>query len=455
MSISRRLGEWGAGLSAHDIPDDVRRAALHHLLDAIGVAVAARRAGDAQPAVDVASALGGPNEAGILGAAPSMSAPAAALATGALVHAWDFDDTHSGGLVHASAVVVPALLAVGQEQRSTGSELVAAAVAGYETVCRVGAASPHGFHAGGLHATSVCGVFSAALVAAKLGGADAGAIADALGIAGSSSAGLLAFLDDGSSTKQLHPGLASLNGVLAARLAAAGASGPAAVFEGPRGVYAGLSVRPAEPELIVEGLGSRWETLRIGYKAYPSCHLMHVTLDAARTVLDQIDRPDSVAEVLAYVHPDSAPTVSIPAESKVAPRTPYDAKFSLPWSVAALIVDGEVDASTYTHASVARPDVVAVSARVRSVLTDGAGPALDAEGRVEVTLTDGRQLVGTVAHTRGSIGAPLTDRVIVDKFIANCGDRPAAEELAARVLDLEAASSLEPVLDALRRIVEE
>ena len=118
--------------------------------------------------MQVATALGGPPEAAILGSPVTVSAPAAALANGALVHAWDFDDTHADGLVHATAVVLPAVLAVGQQHDVSGADALAAAVAGDETVCRIAAASPHGFHARGLHATAVCGVFSAALVAAKL-----------------------------------------------------------------------------------------------------------------------------------------------------------------------------------------------------------------------------------------------------------------------------------------------
>ncbi len=72
-----------------------------------------------------------------------MSAPAAALATGTLVHALDFDDTHAGGLVHATAAVLPAVLAVGEQVGASGEEVLLAAVVGYETVCRVAAAAPH------------------------------------------------------------------------------------------------------------------------------------------------------------------------------------------------------------------------------------------------------------------------------------------------------------------------
>ena len=246
-----------------------------------------------------------------------------------------------------------------------------------------------------------------------------------------------------------------MSGLLAARLAAAGASGPATVFEGPRGLFAALSSRQPDPRRITGGLGERWETSSIGFKAYPSCHLMHVTLDAVRSVLPEIDDPRQVREVVAHVHPDSATTVSEPARDKITPRTPYDAKFSLPWSVAALLVDGSVDASTYTTDSIRRPDVAALAGRVRTVLTSGDGAALDAAGHVDLILVDGRHISGRVAHGRGSLAVPMTGTEIMSKFIANCGGSSHAEELASRILDLESAPSLRPLMDAARLITEE
>ena len=249
--IADELAAWGT--APVDVPGEVRAAAARHLLDGVGTAIGGLRAGTVAAAVEVARGLGGPPEATLFGTTERIGAPAAALATGALVHALDFDDTHAGGLVHATAVVLPAAFAVGEQVGATGREVLDAAVVGYETVCRVAAAAPHGFHARGLHATMVAGVFSSALVAARLLGLDAARAVDALGIAGSQSGGLLAFLHTGASTKQLHPGFASHAGILAARLAAAGASGPANVFDGPDGLYDALATGAGRPRLDRRG----------------------------------------------------------------------------------------------------------------------------------------------------------------------------------------------------------
>ena len=167
-TVGARLAAWTSGLRLADVPAPARRAALRHLLDGVGTALAARRAGVVDPAVAVARGLGGPAQAPVLGDRDAIGSAAAAFGTGALVHGLDFDDTHAGGLVHATAVVLPAAFAVGLERGATGAEVLAAAVAGYETVCRVAAASPHGFHARGLHATAIAGALSSAVVAARL-----------------------------------------------------------------------------------------------------------------------------------------------------------------------------------------------------------------------------------------------------------------------------------------------
>ncbi|GLZ08127.1 2-methylcitrate dehydratase [Actinomadura sp. NBRC 104412] len=365
--IARELASWALGLD--EVPAPVAAATARHLLDGFGTALAAARTGAAAPAIEVARGLGGPPEAAVLGTDDLVSAPAAALANGTLVHALDFDDTHAGGLVHATAVVLPAAFAVGQQVGASGRDVLAAAVAGYETACRVAAPAPHGFH----------------------------------------ELGLLAFLGTGASTKQLHPGFASQSGIVAARLAAAGATGPETVFDGPRGVFDALSAHPADPASILDGLGERWETTRIGIKPYAACQLSHATIDAVRDAMAREPfGPEEVAGVHAVVHPDSAPVVCDPGRDLTRPAGPYAAKFSMPWTVAALIADGDLSVRTFEPDSIARPEVARLAARVRwEVAAEPGVVAADAPGRVTITLTDGREVTGSVPRSEGGGDRPL------------------------------------------------
>lgn len=440
MTVAAALAGWGLSVTPDDLPPDAREATLRHLLDGCGTAVAALRSGAAEPALAVARGLGGPPEARIPGTATRLGALGAALAGGVLVHALDFDDTHAGGLVHATAPVLPVVLAVGEQLRVTGAEAVAAAAVGLETVCRLGAAAPHAFHARGVHATAACGVLAAALVAARLHRLTHTQTVDALGIAASQAGGLLEFLHTGSSTKQLHTGFAAHHGILAARLAAAGASGPASAIEGASGFYAALAGRRVPPDAVLSGLGERFELTRITVKPYPACQLLHAPLDAAATL--RLDPRDVVA-VVVDVHPDAEAIVCGPDQA--APRTDYQAKFALAWCVAAMLVDGAVTVATFT--GIDRPDVLALAALVRHRVADWHGAAAEQPGRVTVTLRDGRTVTGEVARSGGGPGAPDLDATVRAKALANLGTGGPAVLAAAAALPT--ATNLDELLDAL------
>lgn len=456
-----QLAAWAVG--PVEIPDAVYQAALRHLLDGLGNAVAGARAGAALPAVTVALDLGGPPEATILGSRAKVSAVAAGLANGTLVHALDFDDTHAGGLVHSTSVVLPAAFAVGEQVGATGREVLDAAVVGYELACRVAAAAPNAFHTGGLHATMVAGVFSAAAVAARLLKLDPVTATHALGIAGSQAGGLLAFLAGGASTKQLHPGFASQAGIQAARLAAAGATGPENVFDGPHGVYDALA--PAakakgavDLDLLVRNLGSadpeHWETTKIGIKPWPTCQLAHVTMAAAHAALTEAGATAAdIVALRAQVHPDSAAVVCATDRDLTRPLSGYAAKFSLPWSVAAILVDGAVGVDTYAQAHhLARAEITELAAKISWTLTEPTVVAADAAGEVEIDLADGRTVLGHLERSPGGGSNPLTSDELYTKFAGNVGS--IAADLAVAVRALPEAADLTLLLALAAEAVE-
>ena len=438
-TAAQTIAGFAAALTTEDVPEPVQRSAILHLLDGFGCAIAAHRAKAVWFAVDAALKDPEPEQATVIGEGRRVATTAAAMANGALVHALDFDDTHEEALVHATAAVLPAAFAVGEERHASGAQVLAAVIAGYETVIRLGAAVPHGFHRRGLHATSVCGVFAAAVAASKLLGSHADQIANALGIAGSMSAGSLEFLNAGSATKQLHPGLSAMNGIVAARLAFEGAEGPATVFEGEHGLYRTLAGVRVDPAALTRGLGETWETARIAIKPYPACQLSHAAFDALRQVED-LD-PDAIERFVIEVPASSLPIVCEPREIKSAPRNAYDAKFSLPWSAAALVIDGRLDLRTYQDVS--RPDVKALAARIECVGVAYDGAPARAPAEVEITVRSGRVIRRSVTP-----GGTLDEAALMTKLRDNCGPLD-AEALAAAVLALPASPTLKELASAL------
>jgi 2-methylcitrate dehydratase PrpD len=436
MSAARELASWGLGLQLADVPAAVRRTACRHVLDALGCGLGASRFGQAGPARYVAMQLGGPPEATVIGGGRA-AAPNAALANGTLIHALDFDDTHAESLVHVTVAVLPAALAVAEECGATGADLLTAVIAGIEAVTRLGSVVRHGFHARGFHATSVCGTFASALAAARLYGLDEDAAVCALGIAGSFAAGSLEFLADGSTTKQLHPGWAAHSGVLAARLARAGQSGPETIFEGASGLFRSYLGQAVEAGRLTRGLGDRWETARITIKPYPACQLSHASLDALQTIGVQASEVSSIRFRLPE---DAAEIVCRPEAAKRSPRTPYDAKFSLPWCAAALLVDGGLGTESFEPGRIQRPEVLELAARVGYETYDPGVAAADAPGRAEATLRDGATRVGEVGSSRGGPDDPLSEEQLLEKFRLNAG--PGHEALAQKTLGLESLPSV-------------
>ena len=358
----------------------------------------------------------------VIGFAGGMNSRDAALVNGSLCHALDFDDTHPAAVAHVSVAVAPAAIAVGETLGATGAELLAAVVAGNEVAIRIGMAAGESFHARGLHPTAVCGVFGAAAAAARLRGLDATTTSQALGIAGSLASGILEFLGDGSSTKRLHPGFAGHGGVIAAALAAHGATGPVTVLEGRFGIFrAFLGEDPGIGSQLVD-LGSRWETPAIAFKPYPACHYLHASLDATvAAVTEERLTVADIDELVMLCTPGAVRLVLEPAASKARPRSEYEAKFSLPYSVAAYLLRGSVDVSTYTDEALLDTEVLALAETVRYEVRefDSGGSAFP--GGVRIRTRDGRVIERELRHPRGSIQNPMSDAAVRDKFAANAG----------------------------------
>jgi 2-methylcitrate dehydratase PrpD len=364
----------------------------------------------------------------------------AALANGALAHGLDFDDTHAASITHASAVVVPAVLALAERDGAPGRDVVRACIAGYEAIARLGMAAPGAFHARGWHATSVCGAFAAALAAGTLLGLAPRALTSALGLVGSFAGGVMEFLEDGSAVKRLHAGWAAHAGVLAATLAAGGVTGPATVLEGRFGLYRTFLDRAPDAG-VFETLGHEWETTRIGFKPYPCCHYNHAYIDCAlRLRREHGLSAEQVASVECLVPAAEVPIVCEPRAVKIAPRTTYEAQFSLPYVVAAALVDGRVGLDTFTSERLHDEQVLGLAARVEHAVDPASTFPNGFPGWVRVRLADGRVLEAREPDGRGSMARPLPSGAIVEKFRENAASvlpRSTIEALEGAVLTAE------------------
>lgn len=444
-----QLAAWTSSLELCDVPADVRAVAREHILDTLGCGLAALGVGEALPGLTVAAEAGaGPASA--IGRAGRVPAPAAALANGMLCHGLDFDDTHEASIAHVATVVVPAALAVSEAVGATGADTLAAIVAATETVTRVGMAAPEGFHRRGFHPTGVCGVFGATVAACRLRGMDATSTAAALGLAGSMASGIFEYLADGSPTKPFHAGWAAQAGVQAASLAAAGARGPATVLEGRFGVFNTHVDVEHDIGAQLADLGERWEGPLVAIKPYPACHWIHAAVDAAAEAAAGL-APHDIARIVVRIPEVGVPIVLEPLAQKRAPVTEYDAKFSLPWCVAARVVHGRLDVRSFLG-EIAEPAVLDLAARVEYEPWEGPFSSVFAgAARVEAAGGASREVVNEAP--RGAPGNPMTREDSLDKFMANATlslPDAAARSLAAAVAALDEAPGAGAIATVLR-----
>jgi 2-methylcitrate dehydratase PrpD len=455
-TAARRFADFAVGLGYEDIPAETIEAGKLHFLDTLGCGLAAHAVGLAGEGRDMMLSQGGAAHATVIGSEERLPTAAAAFANGMLAHALDFDDTHSDSMTHVSAVVGPAALAVGEERGSSGRELLVAMVAGNEIVTRIGMQATGAFHARGFHATAVCGVFGGAAAATRLAGGSGEVGTSALGIAGSFAGGLFVFLDEGTATKPIHPAWAAHGAVMAAGLAARGAEGPSTVLEGRFGLYhAFIDAEPGSIDLEeqLSDLGSRWETARIAYKSYPVCHFIHGSLGATASLLDSVDT-DQIESVEVTVPQPAVPIVLEPTADKVAPRTDYDAKFSLQYNTAAMLLSGKVDVGTFREDALHDDAVLGLAEKVTySVRQYPTWPAAF-PGGVRISMRDGAVHQAEQEYQLGGPENPMVRDQVLAKFRSNAAlalDDADVADLETAVMELEERDDLCAAMEPLRR----
>ncbi|MBS1881338.1 MAG: MmgE/PrpD family protein [Actinobacteria bacterium] len=440
------LADFSIGLTADRVPAAVRDGVGLHLLDVLGCGLAAV----ATHAAPYAAALAeGAGPATALGVTAKLPPETAALINGILCHALDFDDTHPRSIAHVSAVVVPAALAAAEAVGADGERLALALLVGDEVTCRVGRPVGDAFHLRGFHPTAICGVFGATAAVARLHRLDRDKTVEALGIAGSMAAGLMAYLSDGSATKQIHPGWMAHAAHCAVKLAGSGGTGPAAVLEGSNGVYrAFLGREDVGATMVVEGLGTEWEAATIAFKPYAGCHFLHAPLDALLALRAEHGfAADDVARIVVRSPEAGIGLIGEPRDRKQRPATSYEAKFSAPFAFAAALVLDRTDPGVFAEEHLGDPAVLALAARVEPETVEFATFPRSLPGGVRVELRDGRVLERDVLHQRGGVGNLMSSAEIVAKFRENAGlalPEPAVGELERACLELAELRSLDP-----------
>jgi len=363
---------FAAALRGEALPSDVAEAVRINLLDTLACATAGRTAPGVTDVMALATEWGGAPQALIWGTQTRVPAHNAAWVNGMMAHARDYDDTHDAAVLHAGVSVVPAALAAAElNPRATGADLLAGVAAGLELVCRLGVATTIGIIDSGFIYSSLFGYFGAAVAAARVAGLDAAGIQNAIGIAFSQAAGTHQVTRDAALMKRMQPGLAARAGVMSVQLAQRGISGAQNVFDGIDGLFRIYLRNGYDPARLRAQLGERWDFTDLSYKPYPCCRLNHTGIDAALAIASQPGfDPAAVTRITAGVNHQTYQAVCTPPEIRRHPTTVVQAQFSLPFTVAAALIDREIGLRHFTDEGLRRPDILALAARVECGVDD-------------------------------------------------------------------------------------
>lgn len=432
-TVSERIADWIVGFDAEAVPEAALRGCADTILDTVGLSVAAL---DTDYGVAVREAFADAGSATVFGLAEGHAPEAAAVINGTCGHGEDYDNTFEGCPVHTGVVIVPALLAAAERYGLAATDTARGIVVGIEVMCRLGLVADKAVHKAGFHPTAVLGAMSAAAGIAAARRLDRQAIRDTLGVAGSMASGIIEYLADGSSTKRLHPGWAAQSGLRAAALGKAGFAGPSTVFEGTHGLFAAMSTPMATDFTpLVDDLGSRWESARLAFKPFACGTMTQPYVDCAIALARQGVMPERIASILCEVGEGTVHRLWAPLALKQTPPTPYAAKFSGPYCVAAGLVFGDAGLAQFTHETVTDPRVLAVAGKVSFVVDPQNEYPANYTGHVRATLTDGRVVETRAPCLRGGARAPLTRDELMVKCRANLAfagrDAAGADRIAA------------------------
>ncbi|MEV6773865.1 MmgE/PrpD family protein [Nocardia sp. NPDC051030] len=440
-TIVHRLADFADDARQRGVGVALRDDAARRLLDVLGNSLAAQPSAAAAAVRSVVSEWGGRPMATAIGLPGRYPAASAALLGGTLAHASDFDDTHLPSVLHPSATVVPAALAVAEAVGANGAALLDAIAVGVEIAVRVGMAGYDAklgnsvFFERGLHATAICGALGGAAAAGMLAGLDAPRIGHALGIAASMGSGLLEANRTGGTVKRVHCGWAAHAAVTAAELARHGLTGPPTVFEGRFGLLQAFCGDLAVPERIVDGLGVEWELPGVFFKPYPCNHFTHAGIDAALRLRARGVTAEDVVKLTLGAPTPVLRTIGEPVEAKRRPESGYNAAFSGPYTVAAALIGGGglgLFHEDFTDAAARDPRRLALAATVECVPDTRCDEIFPHQFPAVLTaeLRDGRTLTERVEVNRGGPGNPLSATELALKFRLN-----AAGTLSAKRAD--------------------
>jgi len=446
VAVTPELGAWVSGLGLSSLPAGVVTHIKLCVLDSLGCGLFGAMQPWGRIAADVAVSFSGGGPSSLFGRQEKVSPPDAALANGTAIHGFELDDAHVSSSFHPGAVTLPASLAVAETHAANGAELLVALAAGYEVGIRVGICAGVSHSTSGYHVTGTAGAIGAAAAAARLLRLGPEQTAHALAIGATQAAGLYG-ARTGAMTKRFHAGRASQSGVSGAYLARQGFTGSLDALEAPFGGFMSTLRGQFDASTILGGLGSHWETERVGLKPYAACASAHTTVDGVRELRKQGLTAANLERLTIRMSKKGHLNIGWPYH----PGEILTAQMNGFYAAAVTLLDGDAFIDQYAEGRLADPAILALLPRIDIVhdpeLDRGGAAKRHAVG-IEAKRSNGSVLTAFVEQRRGSAEHPLTRAEVEQKFrrvAAACLSEAAIDETIGLVDRLDAQATMDHV----------
>ena len=438
MGATATIANFIAKTGTADFPAGSDQKAIKVIADTFAVLLAGAGSEVAAPLQRYLESARESGASPVFGTGRTASAETAALINGTFGHALDYDDVLSMMPAHPSVVIVAALLASLNGKPVSGKDFIEAYIIGVEVGGKVGLGMTNDHYQRGYHATGTLALFSGLAALAKLHRLDAPTIQQAMGIAGSMSSGLRR--NFGTMTKPLHSGLAARSALTAVRLAMAGFTAADDIMEAKAGFYSTYGTADSDPEVTARGLGKPFVICSpgIAVKKFPCCYATHRAIDGVLTLRARLGFDASaIDKVICRMPPGGMHVLTYPR-----PVTGLEGKFSLPYSIAAGVLDGEFSLWSFSDEAVRRPEIASLYERIDAHETEssrGDDPQFDKRSsgsrgfvEVEVQLKDGRCDQIRIDVPPGSPSRELTWDELQSKFMDCAKQAPRVSDANAR-----------------------
>jgi len=409
-TLSRQLARFVVNTNFGDVPESIVEAWKTIVLDSLAIGFVGSQDRLTRALTGVAQALGGTAECTVINSRFRTDAARAAWLNGTMIGTPQSDSPSNA---HAASNVVPAIMAIAEREHLDGKAFLGALIVGGEVGGRIESAGVGVETTRGFHNPGVQGPFSAAAAVGKLLRLDEDALVNALGIAGSSSAGLQEFAFEGGDMKATHAGRAAQLGLESALLAAAGVLGPSTVLEGPFGYFNGFSM-PTDPQLVAADLTMASLTAP-GHKPY-AVHSNHQQI-VDTLVRFKADHPSFQPADLRRVVVRGPEETMQPRHRVLEPTTILGAKYSTPFTTAVALWRDVSDPLNYDEEAVRDPRIRDLATRIELIATDSAGDRTSGgDCEIALEMSDGARYILPSSAVKGSARNRFTFDDGVAKF---------------------------------------